>query len=145
MLSVWIQRSGETEVSSAEEQLIKGYPDGWRRNRYIRQGSLRAPLLFFYFRVSLMPKKPRGLGQSPRMIPVFTHQISWMKGHHLAWTGSWGANLQEPLERNDEWIEAYRECSAISACTIPVMWRANARRKMWSYFWLNPKPTQTVG
>lgn len=33
----------------------------------------------------------------------------------------WGANLQEPLERNDEWIEAYRECSAISACTIPVM------------------------
>jgi len=31
------------------------------------------------------------------------------------------ANLQEPLERNDEWIEAYREGSAIPACTIPVM------------------------
>lgn len=34
---------------------------------------------------------------------------------------AWITNMQEPLETNDKWIEAYRECSAISECTIPVM------------------------
>jgi hypothetical protein len=30
-------------------------------------------------------------------------------------------NMQEPLEINDEWVKADRECSAISDCTIPAM------------------------
>jgi len=34
---------------------------------------------------------------------------------------SWRTYVQEPLETNDEWAEAYREGSAISECPIPVM------------------------
>lgn len=41
-----------------------------------------------------------------------------LKEIHL---NAWRMGEQEPLETSDEWIEAYRECSAISECTIPVM------------------------
>jgi hypothetical protein len=34
---------------------------------------------------------------------------------------SWTTIVENPLETDDEWIEAYRECSAISDCAIPVM------------------------